>query len=1339
MFQNANRTRERLIVILCACLISLASGSVWAQGDSSHPKIAFLFEGSESVSPALIGKAATYFGDRITVKTFALQSGSAPLPSGAEFSGYDLIVVDVSGDAEKILMPLVKDAETHTKVVILGSQTETGNVTVSKPTWPQQYWSSPSVENLVNLIRLLAADGLHLAGEVAAPPVHYPDQAFYHPGAPGFFDSLSTFLSWYAAPAQESYGYVASRCTIGVLFYFSYYTQQSLSPFDAVLKEIEKRGCNAIGIMSRGAPNLNALRLPNGRPFVDVLLYNGERINLKSFAAGTEEANTLGVPLLGLYLDYKQSREQYLQSQGGLAPGMSGALNDAEQDGIFEPIMIASRHNPHDPVGSDELLPEQIRWRVDRAVAWASLRHKSNAQKRVVFTYWSECGGKADVGGDPDEFLNVPGSLVSLLHAMKGAGYDLGSRDLPEREQLAKLMSQDASNVGTWAPADLARVAKSKHAVLIPEQQYKEWFNALPQSLRNSVIEQWGAPPGNVMVYIAHNGARFLVIPALMYGNILIAPHPDWGYEQTQKALMSTGALPPHHQYLAFFLWLQHQWNADAWVSLFTNITLQPGKSEGPLVSDAEGVLLGNIPHIHPELLGGSGGIASKRKALGLTVGWFRGAVSADTDGLYHKLREQADAIAGDPQHLAQSDAAFRKAVKEADFGHALPLNIATAPVNTLALAVLRYLDELSREAMPHGSHVLGDVPSGETLVQTVIAMLQPDITSSLRQSCDTRCFERLTTSVVLQQTEVTEAVRSITATDSPALVALMHQAVDDATKIHQGGREIDAILEALDGKRLVPGPADDPLLRPEALPAGRSLFSFDTAAIPTRQAETLGVSAADATITAFRNNHGGQFPTKLAFVLWTSELSANGGVTEAEILQLLGVRPVRNARNQVVDVKLIPRSELNRPRVDVLVTTSGLYRDHYKDKIDLIQRAVALAQESPEPDNPIRHDTERARDQLLQSNSSSQDADRLSAARVFAPAPNAYSPSIQFLAKSGDLRGDDSTMAQLFTNRMDHVYGVGADGTSSLPAFRSNLGEMQAATLSRSDQVNALLDNSMPAGFLGGLNMAAKAVNGGHDSDLYIDTIRSGMDPKIEPVSHVIQRELQSKYLNPAWIKGMQASGYDGARYMSEMTDNLSLWNSTAKQSVQSETWETVKRVYVDDQYHLGMSRYFEQRNPYARQVLLATLLDVASRGYWQATGPEKAAIAAELARSAAVHGLVGSADVNRNAGLTKIISESIAGLPGRSELMRGYAKALSASTDSSIPSSSLTHLETKSKAPSQPSAPQAVTGLVLRESPQQAAAMASHESIRTALILISIVITLLVIGWFEAARKVY
>ena len=1316
--------------VACGLLVSITTGLSSAQ--SAHrPRVAFLFETSEKVSPALITKAAAPFRDRLLIDALGITAGSAALPAGADLASYDLVIAQLGGGTEA-LVSRVKEAMQHTKVIVIGSVALHGNVALTHPEWPQEDWANLSTENLASLIRLAESDVLHVPDEPASPPVAYPNQAFYHPAAPRFFPTLAEYLDWYRSPGRKGLGYTPHRCTIGVLFYYNYYTQQNLDPFDALLREIEADGCNAVGLMTQGAPKLGILRLPDGTPFVDVLLYNGERINLQDYEDGVKEADALGVPVLGVYLDYRQSRQQYLKSSGGLAPGMSGALTDAEQDGIFEPLMVGSRNHPHDPNAAFELLPEQIRWRVGRAAAWARLRHKSNREKRVVFTYWSEGGGKSDIGGDPDDFLDVPSSLVSLLHAMKSAGYDTGNGSLPSRDELVRRMSEEAANVGTWAPADLAREVKAGHAILIPEREYRTWFDRLPESLRASVIEQWGPPPGNVMVHVVR-GQKYLVIPALAFGNILLAPHPDWGYLQSRKALMSTGALAPHHQYLAFFLWLQNQWKADAWVSLFTNIVLQSGKSEGPYVEDAEGVLLGNIPHIHPERLGAAGGISDKRKSLALTDGWFRGAVSADIASLYRNLRMLAQAAATD----ASKAPALRSAIAQAGLRRALGANDETAPADQLARSVLQYLDELDREMMPHGSHVLGNVPTGSTLVDTVLAMLVPEIDGRVKRACPADCLQRMARAVVLEEADPLKTVSSVTGTEDAQLVRLMQNAAEDAARVRQGGREIGAILDALEGRRLTPGPADDPLRRSDALPAGRSLFSFDAAAIPTREVELLGIAAANATIEKFQKDHGGQFPEKLGFVLWASELSANGGVTEAEILSLLGVRPVRDARDHVVDLQLIPREELKRPRVDVLASASGLYRDHYANLIDLIQRAVALAQASPEADNPIRQNSQRAKNELLKSSGSTKDVEQLSAARVFSEAPNAYSPSTQFLAKSGDLRGDDKTMVRLYNDRMNHAYGIGEASGQSDAAFTTNLAQMQAAFMSRSDPVNGLLDQPMVAAYLGGLNMAAKDANGGSDVSLYIDTIRKGELPKIEDTSHVIERELQSKYLNPAWIKAMQASGYDGARYMTEMTDNLSLWNTTARRSVESDTWESVKRVYVDDQYGLGIKEYFEKNNPYARQVMLATLLDAVTRGYWRASEEEKRLLAGELAQSASAHGLAGTADLNRNSALTRMVAGAIAGLPGSDSLMRGYRNALQrAGSVSSQPAASAPVLPPHSSAPALTSS--FVTGSVLQKVVPQIDTSRKRLDHGYAIAVCLIAGALLLLGWIRAGKDV-
>ena len=125
------------------------------------------------------------------------------------------------------------------------------------------------------------------------------------------------------------------------------------------------------------------------------------------------------------------------------------------------------------------------------------------------------------------------------------------------------------------------------------------------------------------MMHESADGERFLVIPRLQFGNVLLAPHPMWGYYEDDQVLMSTGELPPHHQYLAFFLWMQNEVQANAWVNMFSNLPLMPGKSQGGLADEHVGIMLGATPHIHPQRLGANGGPATRRKTLGHLLGWY--------------------------------------------------------------------------------------------------------------------------------------------------------------------------------------------------------------------------------------------------------------------------------------------------------------------------------------------------------------------------------------------------------------------------------------------------------------------------------------------------------------------------------------------------------------------------------------------------------------------------------------------------------------------------------------------------------------------------------------------
>ncbi|MGH9160273.1 MAG: cobaltochelatase subunit CobN, partial [Vicinamibacteraceae bacterium] len=230
-------------------------------------------------------------------------------------------------------------------------------------------------------------------------------------------------------------------------------------------------------------------------------------------------------------------------------------------------------------------------------------------------------------------------------------------------------------------------------------------------------------------------------------------------------------------------------------------------------------------------------------------------------------------------------------------------------------------------------------------------------------------------------------------------------------------------------------------------------------------------------------------------------------------------------------------------------------------------------------------------------------------------------------------------------------------------PAFEQGLAGVDAATLPRSSHVNGLLDHPMSAGFLGGLNLAARGVTG-RDIDLYVSDPRDPAAASIAPAARALQTELRTRYLNPRWLAEMKAHGYDGARQLMFMTDHLDLWDSTASDMVNSRDWAEVKAVYVDDELGLDLDQFFERYNPHAQQVLMANLLGAASRGHWHASAKDLADVARRLAESTAAHGAVCEATVCRNEALTKLVDRSLANVPGGAQLTAKYRAAIDRAT---------------------------------------------------------------------------
>jgi cobaltochelatase CobN len=1216
------------VILALFLALALAGQSV------STPSLAFIYAGGESTGPAEIRRALAPLGVRVSV--FAPGTDGDSLNDDTDLSAFDIVFVDGSADGLDRYAHQLRSARARTQVVVVRPSASTiGNVSLDAHPWIERYWSNPSQKNYARLAQYLLARVAvrpHASARIE-PPVEYPAQGFYHPDAEALFGSAAEYLTWYGGRNSERtvHTYDPAKLTIGIFFNLTSYQVENLEHINALVREVEGRGHNVVALTFRGSPTLASL-IVDRQSIVDTLIFAGSVLNVKDRAAALDDARRLDVPILGGLTHSGLTPEAFAESPTGLHPALTPTVVDAERDGRIEPIVIAGKGASIGDRTAQASIPHQVRWRVDRALAWAKLHRTPNGRKRVLFTFWSEGGGKANLGGDPDDFLDVQATLVRLLGELKDRGYDVGAGPIPDRDTLSRRMALSASNVGTWAPGELARRVQRNEVRLIPEETYRQWFDTLPANRRAEIVEMWGPPPGKVMVHRAEDGRRFLVVPSLEFGNVLVAPHPDWGYLQDQKALMSTGALPPHHQYVAFFLWLQREWHADAWVSLFTNISLQPGKSEGPAADDHIALLLGSLPHIHPERLGANGGVANKRKAMAQTVGWYNIVGPSKNAEAFFPLRASLARYEGqtDAQLRADAEPVIRAEVVRTGLDRSLNIDAATTPMSSLLTQVRAELDAMDRALGPVGTKVLGDAPEGTALDDMVSAMLGKNgqLEGAVSTGADHQQLAR-----------------------------------EYADRLRTAPREVEGILEALGGRWIEPGPMDEPVRKPDSLPPGRALYNFDQAAIPTPEAEAIGVRQAEALIAVHREKHNGAYPTKLAFVIWSGELAKNLGVTEAQVLHLLGTRPVRDARGAVTGVELISREALGRPRVDVMVTTSGTYRDHYQDKVALIAEAVRLASASPEPDNPVAAATHDNLAKLTASGTAAGRAESLAQARVFSPAPGAYSPSIQFLAKSGDQRGDEARMAELYTSRMSHAYGGGLFGDAARSVFEQHAARIDAVTLPRSSNVNGMLDHPMSAGFLGGLNLAARAA-GARDIALYVSNLRDETNPSIESAAHALQTEMRTRYFNKAWLSEMKAHGYDGARNLMFFTDHLDLWDTTATDMVSSKDWDEVKRVYVDDSLDLDLDGFFDRHNPYAQQVLLANLLGASSRGHWNASPEDLAMVASRLARSATEHGAVCEATICRNPALTKMVGDTLANVPGGAALAAAYRGAIEQAT---------------------------------------------------------------------------
>jgi cobaltochelatase CobN len=1037
------------------------------------------------------------------------------------------------------------------------------------------YHRAGGQENLTNLLRyVLNKEGL-IAASAIETPKPLPEVGIYHVGDEKIY---TDFASYEKACADC----LANKPFVGIHFGRANLTAGQMATVQALAGELKKRGYNALPVF--GYPPETALQqfflTPDGKSRVEAII--GLTLKIGVTPATNAVFEKLNVPILNAIVLSSQTEKEWQNSNVGLdVTERSWQIAGAELGGLIAPTVVASKEHLTDKeTGLSYLEEHPIAERVQRAAnridEWVKLRTIANHDKKLAILYYNYPPGKENIGAS---YLNVlPESLWQLVERLKREGYNLENAP-----QTKEALFQDIKNFGTNInkpdKTALNTLVKSGHAALFPVSEYQKLFAKFPESLRSKMVKDWGEPEkSEIMVWRDEKNVPFFVFPQIRYGNVVFTPQPTRGWEQDVKKLYHDVTVAPHHQYVALYLWLQHQFAADAVTHVGTHGSLEwlSGKEVGASESDPSDLLIGAMPHLYLYIMDDVGeALQAKRRSMAVIIDHL--TPPFDKAGMQGELKELAGRIndynvAKDKSATAAANQLVQLNQKAEEIGILKDLNLTKIENDEQIELVEHYIKEIAEKAAPFGLHTFGVAPTQELRQKTAEAILSLDKSLSDSQ----------------RKQKISEL---------------------DKTILDSANAELDAFIAGLSGRYIKAGVGADPLRNPDALPTGRDVYGFDPSRMPSPTSYAQGEKLALELIENYKKEHG-QYPDKLTFNLWGVESSRHEGVMESQIFHLLGVKPVWDARGRISGVTAIPRDQLKHPRIDVTIVPSGLYRDLFGNLIKLLDDAVTLAKQQDEPDNFLRQHVAQTKAELIKQGVNAEQAEKLATVRLFTVPSGAYGTNLEKAIPLSNTWKDDKQLADIYFMRMSHLYGQGFWGDKSdekVPQLAVNLLKQalsgsKMVVHSRSSNVYATLDGNDFLQYMGGTAMAIRAVDG-KSPETYVTNLSDPANAKQETLAKYMGREMRSRYLNPEWIKAMMKEGYSGARFVNMVVENLWGWQVTVPEVVDGAKWQEMYETYVEDKNQLDIKDKFrEANNLLAYQAMVDRMLVAVKKGYWKA-----------------------------------------------------------------------------------------------------------------------------------------
>jgi len=1047
-----------------------------------------------------------------------------------------------------------------------------------------QYWLAGSEQNVVNMIRFLVgryASGPEkktMARGKAPLPVEYPDVGLYHPQ---IRDRITDRIE--ALPRAKEVA-TPTRGRVGLLLMRSYVLAGNTAHYDGVIAALEAKGLQVVPAFASGLdsrPAIERFFMREGRPIVDAVvsltgfsLVGGPAYN--DAAAAKEMLTRLDVPYISALAVEFQSLEQWRSSDSGLAP-IEATMMVAipELDGAIAPMVFGGRCSKDER--DMRVDPERAQMLADRVAALTALRATPRSERKIAVVLFNFPPNAGNTG--TAMYLSVFESLYNTLSEMRDQGYQV---EVPASvdELREQIVGDDNSRCGAHAKVHV-RIPVDDHVRREP------WLA--------EIEEQWGPAPG-----AQQSDGSSLFVLGHRFGNVFVGVQPAFGYEGDPMRLLFERGFAPTHAFAAFYRFIREDFGAHGLLHFGTHGALEfmPGKQVGLSGDCWPERLIGALPHFYLYAANNpSEASIAKRRAAATVVSYLTAPVTHA--GLYRGLLDLKTSLErwrslepGTPQQRQRGELArlIREQAEDLDLLEGEPSweggpsgehhteGDADARIELLG----RRLGEFEQSLIPHGLHVVGRPATLDE--RTEMLLSSADATGG-------ESVERAAIEAIASGYSPREALAAGNLDDSPEQIARFEELATMNALLSED-HELPALMRALDGRFIPPTPGGDLLRTPEILPTGRNLHGFDPFRIPSAFAVREGARQAEQLLGSHQSA-GHALPESIALVLWGSDNLKTEGAAISQALALIGATPRFDSYGRLAGADLIPLEELGRPRIDVVTTLSGIFRDLLPLQTRLLADAsfqAASADESCDQNFVRKH-------ALAYQESHGCDLET-AALRVFSNATGAYGANVSQLVQN-DLWNEEDELAEVYTQRKSFAYRRSGGPVQQSELLQSVLGGVDLAYQNLDSvelgvtTVDVYFDN------LGGISRAIERA-GGDSVPIYIGD-QTGSQERFRTLSEQVELETRTRTLNPKWYEGMLEHGFEGVRQIETQVTNTMGWSATTGQVAPWVYGQLASTFVLDPE----MRERLAGLNPTASALVAQRLIEAQERSYW-APDPE-------------------------------------------------------------------------------------------------------------------------------------